>query len=327
MYLFFGVVAGVYALLETGSIRKAALAVSPVAAAAPPAFLWYLRTKADSGTQDPVFWDLGWFNSADPHIWGGRLTGFFPRLLGLWSPLVCLLFGIALFALPLLAGVRLSRRLAVWAPLAVCLAVILFGPTGGHSGWALSQRFAVFALPLFVIGLKRSPVSRPAWRAAAVVLLLAWIVMLSSVTVQYDAEARGFKQILAAMEPNQRVLSLMFLQHTKASPAPVFVHFPAWYSATKDGVVDMSFAVFPVALVRYRSTLPSQDPSVSEWHPQTFRWTQWRGGMYRYFVVHAPVDLGYRLFAWAPCQVSLVARSGNWWLYEKDARCTLTGEE
>ncbi len=320
-YLLFGAIAGLYALLETGRLRKAVTTAAPVIAAVPLAFVWYLRTMAGAGAKDPVVWDLSWFSSADPHIWGGRISGFFPRLLGLWSPLFCVFFGIALVVLPFLAGVRLSRRLAVWAPLAVCVGVMLFGPTGGHSGWALSQRFAVFALPFFVIGLNKSPVSRPAWRAVTVFLLLAWITILISVTVRYDAEAKGFKQILAAMQPNQRVLSLMFIQHMKGSPAPVFVHFPAWYSATKQGVVDMNFAVFPVALVRYGPAVPTPNPTVSEWHPDTFQWDEWRGGTYRYFVVHAPVDLGYRLFGWAPCPVSLVARSGNWWLYEKDPQC------
>jgi hypothetical protein len=147
------------------------------------------------------------------------------------------------------------------------------------------------------------------------------------VTVRYDAEARGFREVMSAMQPNERALSLMLMQHMNASPAPVFLHFPAWYSATKQGVVDMNFAMFPVALVRYRPSLPSQDPSVSEWHPQTFRWAEWRGDMYRYFVVHAPVDLKYRLFGWAPCPVSLVAHSDNWWLYENDPQCTSAEEK
>lgn len=321
-YLFFMAVGGLYAWLDSGKFRKAIIAVGPIGAAIPLALLWYLRTRLDPGAQAPLVWDLGWFGTADPHIWGGRVSGFFPRLLGLWSPVFCLIFGTALFAVPFAAGVRLSRRLAAWVPLAVCVTIMLFGPTGGHSGWALSQRFAVFALPFFVLVLRPSPLPRAAWRAAPIFLLLAWITVLVSVTLRYDAEARGFKQVMSAMQPNQRVLSLMFMQHTKESPAPVFLHFPAWYSATKGGVVDMNFAVFPVALVRYKSTVLPPDPSVSEWHPQTFGWKQWRANEYRYFVVHAPVDLGPQLFDWAPCPVSLAAHSGNWWLYEKDPRCT-----
>lgn len=327
IYLFFGAIACFYALLETGNLRKAALAVTPIASALPLIVLWYLRTRSDPGAQEPVVWDLGWITSADPHAWGGRLTGFFPRLLGVWPALLSLVMGVALFALPFLAGVRVTKRSAVWAPLAVCAAVLMFAPTGGHSGWALYHRFTVFALPFFVIGLEKSPISRPAWRGAVIFLLVAWTIIIISATLHYEAEAKGFKQVLSAMEPNERALSLMFIQTSKASPAPVFLHFPAWYSATKKGIVDMNFALFPVELVRFRPTVPPPDPIVSEWHPQTFRWSKWRGGMYRYFVVHAPVDLGYRLFGWAPCPVTLVAHSDNWWLYEKDPRCNPADEQ
>jgi hypothetical protein len=320
-YLFFAAIAGLYVSLETRSLRQVVTAITPVAAAIPLAALWYLRTKVDPGAQDPVFWDLGWISSFDPHLWGGRLTGFFPRLLGVWPVSLSILLGAALVAVPFLAGARLSKRASVWTPLAVCIVVIMVGPTGGHSGWALSQRFTVFALPFFAIGLEKPNVPRPAWRAATVFLLLAWICTIVAGVVRYDAEVRGFQEVLSAMKPDQRVLSLMFMQDTKTSPVPVFVHFPAWYSATKRGVVDMNFAVFPVALVRYQPAVLSQTPLFSEWSPQAFRWREWRGDSYRYFVVHAPVDLGYRLFAWAPCTVTLVAQSGNWWLYEKDQRC------
>ncbi len=327
IYLFFGFIVCVFAMVEIGNLRRALLAVLPTVAAIPLIVLWYLRTKSDPGVQEGVFWDLNWITSLDPHTWGGRLTGFFPRLLGIWPSYVCLVLGIALFALPLLAGTRPMKRPSVWVPLAICLAVTLFAPTGGHSTWAVAQRFTVFALPFFVIGLGTGTSSRPTWRAAILPLLFAWISIIIVATLTFEAEAAGFNQLLSAMEPNQRTLSLMFMQATKASPAPVFVHYPAWYSATKQGVVDMNFAAFPVALVRYRPSLPPGDPSVSEWYPQTFRWSTWRGGAYRYFVVHAPVDLGYRLFGWVPCPVSLVTRSGNWWLYEKEPRCTSAQEQ
>lgn len=134
IYLFFGFIACVYALLETGSLRKAVVTVSPIAAALPLTVLWYLRTKSDPAAQDPVFWDLNWITTLDPHTWGGRVTGFFPRLLGVWPPVLCLVLGVALFVLPFLAGVRLTKRPAVWAPLVICFATILLAPTGGHSG-------------------------------------------------------------------------------------------------------------------------------------------------------------------------------------------------
>jgi len=322
IYLFFGAIACIYAVLETRSFRKAALAVTPMAAAFPLILLWYLRTRSDPGTQEAVYWDLGWITSPDPHAWGGRLTGFFPRLLGLWPPWLSVAIGIALCALPFLAGVRLSKRLAVWAPLAVCAAVLVFAPAGGHSGWGLYHRFTVCALPFFLIGMEKSPVTRPAWRVAPVFLLVAWMTITISASLRYEAEARGFKQVLSAMKPNERALTLMFIRTNKGSPTPVFLHFPAWYGATKQGLVDWSFAQFPVELVRFRPTVPKPDPNISDWNPQTFRWKEWHGDRYRYFVVHAPVDLGHRLFALAPCPVSLVVRSDSWWLYERDPRCS-----
>lgn len=320
--LFFLAIAAVYVVAESRSLRRAALVFSPIVAVLPVILAWYFRTsRGNAGITQGLVWDLGWMSSPDPQELGGRITGFFPRLLGL-SPRVCnLVLGVVLFVLPFLAGARVRRRLAVWVPLAVCAAVLLFGPTTALGTWAIYPRFTVFALPFFVLGLETLPVARPAWRAAPIFLLVGWMSITISATLRYEAEARGFKQVLSAMEPNERALSLMFLQNSKGSPAPVFLHFPAWYSATKQGVVDINFAVFPVELVRFRPTMSAPDASVSEWHPQAFRWKQWRGGTYRYFVVHAPVDLGYRLFAWAPCPVSLVTRSEDWWLYEKDPRC------
>ncbi len=322
--VFFGAIACVYALVETRSLRKAILSLLPSATVVPLVLVWFLRTKSDPGTQQPVVWDLGWMRSLDTHALGGRLTGFFPRLLGLRPGLLCFLAGGILFAIPLLAGARPSKRPAFWVPLCVCVLALLFAPTTAFSGWAISHKFTVFALPFFLMTLQHAEVERPALRRAVVFLLIGWIAIASAKVIRYNAEVKGFDEVLSKMEPNERVLSLMFLHFSDESPAPVFLHFPAWYSAKKHGVVDMNFAVFPIEPVRYNSTVPAPDPSVSEWHPQSFRWTVWRGDTYRYFVVHAQFDLGYRLFAWAPCPVSLVAQSGNWWLYEKDPRCTST---
>jgi hypothetical protein len=319
--VFFGTIACAYAVVETRSLHKAVLALLPSATMVLLILVWYLRTKSDPGTQQAVVWDLGWMRSVDTHALGGRLTGFFPRLLGLRPSLLCFLAGGVLFAIPLLAGARPSKGPAVWVPLCVCVLALLLAPTTAFSGWAISHKFTVFALPFFLMTLQRADVERPALRRAVVFLLIGWIAITSAKVIRYNDEVRGFDEVLSKMEPNERVLSLMFIQFSEVSPAPVFLHFPAWYSAKKHGVVDMNFAVFPIEPVRYNSTVPAPDPSVSEWHPQTFRWTEWRGDTYRYFVVHAQVDLGYRLFAWAPCSVSLVAQSGNWWLYEKDPRC------
>ena len=320
--VLFGAIACAYTLVETRSLRKTVFALLPTATLVPMMLFWYLRTKSDAGTQKPVVWDLGWFRSPDPHALGGRLTGFFPRMLGLRPSALCFIAGALLFVLPLLAGARFNKRLSVWVPLIVCVIALLLAPTTAFSGWAISHKLTVFALPFFLLTVRPTTHERQAWRAATIFLLIAWVAISSARVIRYEAETKGFAQILSKMEPNERVLSLMFVKDNEVSPAPVFLHFAAWYSAIKNGVVDMNFAVFPIEPVRYLPSVPPPDPSFSEWHPQTFGWNRWHGSLYRYFVVHAPIDLGYRLFAWAPCSVSLVARSDNWWLYEKDPQCS-----
>jgi hypothetical protein len=319
--LFFLVIACLYMLSEIADLRRAILALSPLAAALPIMLLWYSRTKSSAGFQD-FAWGLGWIHSDDPWTLGGRVTGFFPRLLGVRPSAMCLIFGAALFVLPFLAGAKPIKRVSVWVPLAVCVYVLLFAPREAFGAWAVSHRFTMFALPFFVIGLEQPKALRPAWRGALLVLLIGWIAFTTSRAIRYDAVARDFDHVLSSMEPNQRALSLVFVPDSELYSSPVFLHFPAWYSATKEGVVDMNFALWPTELVLYR---PADTPPVKigfEWNPQTFTWSHWGADAYRYFVVRAPFEAGRELFRLAPCRVSLVAHSGDWWLYEKAPSCS-----
>ncbi len=319
---FFGLIACILILAEAGGLRKALVAVMPLAGVVPLIVIWYLRTKSHPIAQQATVWDLGWVHSADPYTPGGRVTGFFPRLLGMEANVICIIMGASLFALPLLAGARTAKRLAVWIPLAVCLLVLLFFPACAFGSTGIFPRFTVFALPFFLLGMGPSEKIRPAFRAAVVVVIIGWMVILTARTMRYDSDARDFNQILSKMDSNQRALSLMFLRDTESFPSAVFLHFPAWYSAQKMGVVDCSFALFYPELVAYK---PSNIPAVQEgfeWVPQAFTWDGTHGGDYRYFVVHAPIDLGGFLFPRAPCRITLAAHSNLWWLYEKDPRCT-----
>ncbi len=318
--LFFLAIACLYVLTEIPDLRRAILTLSPLAAAFPIMLVWYSRTKSSAGSQG-FSWGLAWINSDDPWALGGRVTGFFPRLLGLRPSAICFIFGVTLFVLPFLAGAKPIKRVSVWVPLAVCVYVLLFAPIEAFHTWAISHRFTMFALPFFVIALEQPKALRP-WRGALLVLLIGWIAFMTWRAVRYDAVARDFNQILSRMEPNQRALSLVFVPGSELYPSPVFLHFPAWYSATKDGVVDMNFALWPTELVLYR---PADTPPVKigfEWNPQTFKWSQWGADAYRYFVIRAPFEVGRELFQQAPCRVSLVAQSGDWWLYEKPLRCS-----
>ena len=319
---FFGLIACVFILAESSGFRKALATMAPMASVVPIMVIWYLRTKSIASTQTETVWDLGWMHSVQGYTFGGRINGFFPRLLGMESNGICIFLGACLFALPLIAGARPAKRLTVWIPLIVCLFAILLFPATFWGTYVIYERFTVFALPFFLLGMKPSARPRREFRAAAIILILGWMVILTAHTVRYDAEAKDFNQILNTMAPNERALSLIFAHDTDSFPSPVFIHFPAWYSATKKGVVDFSFAMFYNPLVRYKS---SKTPPIKIgfiWEPETFQWAGSKGGNYRYFVVRAPNDMGGYLFRGAPCRITLAAHSNLWWLYEKDSSCS-----
>jgi hypothetical protein len=310
-------VAGFYTLAQAGNLRQAIARISPMLAAIPIMLAWYLRASKELASQQATTWDLGWFTSVYPEYFGGRVSGFPARLLGLHLPSpVCILIVISLFSIPLLAGERPCKRLTAWIPLALCVGILLFAPSSMLWVWAISHRFTIFALPFFLMALRPAEVKRPAWRIAAVLLVAGWVAVITVQTVRFDAEASGFKQVLAKMEPNERALSLIFTPWTGGFISPVFLHFPAWYSASKMGVVDVNFTLWPTELVRYQ---PAAAPPVRlgwEWYPDKFNWRRWGGSAYRYFVVRAPTDEGYQLFRGVPCSISLEAHAGDWWLYE-----------
>ncbi len=101
--------------------------------------------------------------------------------------------------------------------------------------------------------------------------------------------------------------------------APVYLHWPAWYQATRGGIVDFSFADFFPQIVRYKANAP---PRITETVGNDLRWFQWDvngGANYDYFLVRSSEDIRAPLFREQSPHIELVARSGLWWLYRNTA--------
>jgi len=234
----------------------------------------------------------------------------------------------ALFAIPKLAGARLNRRVSVWMPLAVCTIVILFAPDNIYGTDFVFQRFTLFMLPFFLMGVsQREPactVSREQrlYHLFAMILVAALTIATCFRTLAYDRAASGFDGALRLMEPNQRVLSMAIDRDTNFTISPPFLQFAAWYSAKKGGLVEPSSAFWHVELVRYK---PDRVPKVRErdfeWHPREFSWSKYDGQNYRYFLVSNVSDEGSTLFRNSTCPVRLIYSSNRWWLYEQDRKC------
>lgn len=325
--IFFGFVAGVLALAESRGLRELAVRLAPLAAVVPVALLWGLRTLRVPIASAPVFWDLSWFSSAQPYYrlvsdgrgWG-RTAGILPRMLGVQPGLFAVTVGMLAFAVPLLAGARPRRKWTAWLPLLACIGVLLFAPQTVFGTSFTAPRFTVFLLPLYLVGLGGPDDARQRKRLVglAAVTSVVWIGFVSHQTRKYDYEARRFVDLLQRMQPSERALSLIFERDSSVGIAPAFLHFPAWYSAIRHGVVDPNFAWSHVQLVLYKTHLrPIANPFGFEWNPQGFDWHQFHGEDYRYFVVRAPADVSQVLFAGAPHPPRLAHRAGNWWLYDR----------
>ncbi|HET9727102.1 MAG TPA: hypothetical protein VFP28_09325, partial [Gemmatimonadales bacterium] len=336
----FCVIAGCWTIAATRSMRATATRLAPAALVVPVAAWWTLRTMGTSAAHREVMWDLGWVRTVDPYYRGlatgagdgfldgwGRLTGLFPRLLGVRPSLWVVALAVAAIALPLLAGAQPAWRRRAIIPLIISMLAIFLVPSTVFGADYTYQRFTVFTLPFFLATLgSPTHAQRGRWaRRLVAVLVVAWIGFVSARTVVFTQEARGFQTVLSQMEPRARVLSMAFIRESEGSLAPSFLHFGSWYSALSEGVTDPSFAVTHVQLVLYK---PESRPKAGiwgfEWQPWRFNWKEFEGWRYRYFLVHDTVDRSPFLAENSPCTLVLRARSVNWWLYERGPDCPAT---
>jgi hypothetical protein len=334
---FFGTCAALCLIIDARSIKAGILRVLPLTVVLPIAIVWVRRTLSNPAARRPTIWDLNWHNTVEPYysslsqemnfadVGWGRITGLFPRLFGVAPSWQYVIIGAALFLLPFWAGMRLDKRLTHWAPFLVCVAVLLWCPHAIFGTEFVYQRFTVFIVPLFLF-LLSGPCVRTktafAFRSITLALVVASIASAAHRSIAFSRQTSGFQQTLSRMQPGQRVLSLAFDHGDRVSIAPTFLHFPQWYTAQKQGIVDPSAAMMHPELVVYR---PVQTPAAVlwdfEWDPEEFNWDEYSGPQYRYFVVRSGEDVGEALFSQATCSVKLNFHQDEWWLYERAGGC------
>ena len=328
------------ALAEVRPIRKAVFFILSLTPVIPIAALWALLTRDKLGPNRSIFWDIhpflthdGWYSSfaarSRLHMllngWG-RISGFFPRLLGARSGLMCAILGLSILAVPVLA-VGVQKRFAAWIPICICLGVLSFAPDTMFGTNFVYQRFSVFVLPLFLLVLGRGRLSRDGQvmaKSRAALLVIYCIASASRRALAFDSSVRGFKERIVHMEPGQRALQMVFIPDDRVSTAPDVLEVPSWYSAEHMGVVEPGAPMnFPQLVVYRQDSMPDPILWDFEWHPQEFQWTKYDGDRYRYFIVRAatPAD---QYFSSAPCKIALRYHSGDWWLYEKPNDCATT---
>ncbi|UXZ37488.1 GtrA family protein [Cupriavidus gilardii] len=248
---------------------------------------------------------------------------------GAWSThLPFALATLLMLAAPWAMGLRPRWHLPLaWLPLAAVLLIWLCVPHYAVRTAFLFQRFGILLLPCYAL-LFAMPAGtagptramRARWCAAALcaacALHLGWQARRA---VAFADETRDFDAVLAAAAPGQRALMLIFDAGSTAAAHPgAYQHFPLWYQARRQGLVDFNFAWFLPQIVRYRGGhAPALGPAemLDNAFPASFDWQRHRAGRYRYLFVRRAMPLPAGFFATADCRVEPVRSAGHWSLY------------
>lgn len=309
--LMFLVVAGVAVVVGTRSARRALPALLPLLVPLGLAVSWRLtvpRAETDLGVLSHARpWAFYWLR---PIEWLSLMTsaGFDPLATG---------FGCAAVALLIAAGLRPSRERLRWVPFGVAAACYAFMPWAAVNTAYLYQRFAVFLIPLALLGLDAGRRRVPArWlQAATLAIVLAVIGRNALLFSRFNAEARGFDEMVAAAAPAPRLLYLAFDNGAADFGTAPFLHFSAYVQAEKGGTINFSFARAPVAVMQFR---PGREPATRyllHLQPALFDWRL--DGDHDHFLIRTSAANPRELFP-ADAPVRLAAHAGRWWLFRKE---------
>lgn len=276
------------------------------------AFLWYL----DPGNRMPqigshLIWNLSAFE---------RVPEFFGALLSfqgddLATRLSFLLLG------AVLVGSRLSFIRKSYLLIFVCVVSIFMASpyfAFGHS--LIYPRLAsfVFITGLMVFTKTENTVRRVICHGILIGVTIVWMAVLSVRFHGFNLEARGFDEVMKNVEPNRRLLGMIFDRGSAFVPNTPFDHFEGWYQTEKGGLLDFSFGGLYNAVAQYkpgRAPLPTNlVPVILKGRSEKY-WEKFRE--FDYYFVRSASALPEGLKEYEHNGFVLAARKGDWWLFRK----------
>jgi len=223
-------------------------------------------------------------------------------------------------AFPFLVRAKLNRRPERWLPLATGVIVYLAAPSHAFGADLIDQRLGAFLAPLWFTIWDAPEKKSAIWDWIVVCIVCIWISMNMYRFVQFDRDAKQFDEIMSLIQPAKKVMSLMAVNRSPHFSYPVFLHFPSWYQASNNGIVDFNFGQFYPVMVRYKKSHMPKVGELNVWYPTLFRWHSYDGASYDYFIVRAQSDMSREIFKERRSAVRLISRAGRWWLYENRLR-------
>jgi hypothetical protein len=227
---------------------------------------------------------------------------------------------------PKLIGAKFRLNPKYWLPLIAVFTVFMIIPYWLFDTAYVYSRFSFFLLPavFFLYRLKEKPddgsapasleLGRIVFYLAGFMIVVGLLWGVNQNFRKLKPSDRDFKAVLAHMEPNKTILSLISYGDSPFAFSPAYSHFGSWYQASKGGVTianfahDLSLHSFPV---RYRHQVW---PIPSTWDPRSFDWEVHQGSRYDYFLIRAQARQD-EMFRAAPYPIVLLVNEGDWYLY------------
>lgn len=236
-----------------------------------------------------------------------------------------LVLGLFLVLWPLMIGARLYMDIRRWLPLLFVIGLFMLMPYYFLDAFYVFQRFAVFLIPVCFLLYRAKPCAgaqfekMSVWRSVFIVLgfVVVWGVLSSyqSLFNSFKENDASFKAILSQMEPEKKVLSLIYNGDSRMTFSPAYLHFGNWYQAEKGGEVIFSFSTDPIAHAVPLRYIGGSWPQPSSWNPREFDWNKHNGSQYDYFLIRATPEDKQRFARRFGRYLKELAHAGSWYVY------------
>jgi hypothetical protein len=241
----------------------------------------------------------------------GRLADFSSLLVAnMWEPWglgIVLAIAIALLA----ARPRITKDGVRWMPVALAAGIYLFAPFTAFGSAHLYARFATLVLIGALMVLEAPRRAGPFSRALIVMLVVAWMGVLTSRFHRFGIEAAEFDRLVATVPANRRILQFNVHTFSEHVPGDVYSHSTALYQVRRGGIIAWSFANYYPQIIRYRKDAEL----VVKSGPVPLMGIDWPGVLqYDYIVVRGGAPRMW-LLRDAPVPIGTAARGGEWSLF------------
>lgn len=180
----------------------------------------------------------------------------------------------------------------------------------------LNPRYAQLAAAFTLAAVPSSVQPYRRWLCmAAAGTSTVFCLVLAQGFLAFGRESRALEELSKLVEPQARVMGLIFDPNSEVVRQPVYLHAAATVAREAGGVANFSFALTPHSPVRYRVEPPPTFPS--EWRPDRFSYPL-QGPAYDHFVGRggSPESVFGPLIG---TDLEWVDRLGSFWMLRRKA--------